>query len=228
MKHWILESRIHVLVGHYGSGKTEVALNMAEVLGKHGQLFAMVDLDVVNPYFRSRECREMVEGGGGRIVASSQACTDADISSVPAEVRAIFDDRNQRGILDVGGDPSGARVLAGYRTMIEREKARVVCVINASRPLTGTADAAVRYIREIEAACGLKVGGIIHNTHLCNQTTIEAIRDGIRMAERVGRITGIPVICHSVEEKFAKEVGVSRHKLLLLQLYMKKPWERRD
>lgn len=109
---WIDAARLTVLVGHFGSGKTEVAVNIAMELGKRGYVFSLADLDVVDPYFRSRDRKDILEQAGGRLIASSQAHMDADLPSMPPDVSVLFDNPDMYGVLDIGGDPSGARVLA--------------------------------------------------------------------------------------------------------------------
>ena len=108
--------RVSILTGHYGTGKTEVSVNLALALAAEGEQVMLADLDIVNPYFRSRERRPLLEKAGVRVISSSQACSDADVPALPAELLTILENREIRGILDIGGDPVGARVLAQDRT----------------------------------------------------------------------------------------------------------------
>lgn len=225
MSNWIDAARLTVIVGHFGSGKTELAINMAMALADKGHPFALADLDVVDPYFRSRECRDLIEKRGGRLIASSQMHVDADVPSMPPDVFALFDNPELYGILDIGGDPSGARVLARYRHDLKRCGARVLCVVNANRPLSDTAEKAVMYIRDIEAAGGIKIDGLVNNTHCCQLTEVEDILAGADMAKKVSVLTGIPVVCHSVPLALADRVSDLVYPVFPMQLYMKKPWE---
>ncbi|HJE81927.1 hypothetical protein CJ260_04120 [Megasphaera sp. ASD88] len=225
MDNWIDAARLTVIVGHFGSGKTEFAVNMAMALADKGHPFALADLDVVDPYFRSRECRDMIEERGGRLIASSQMHVDADLPSMPPDVFALFDNPELYGILDIGGDPSGARVLARYRHDLQRCGARVLCVVNANRPLSDTAEKAERYVRAIEQSSGLKIDGLINNTHCCQLTDVEDVVAGAKMAQEVSVLTGIPVVCHAVPLHLADRVSDLVYPVFPMQLYMKKPWE---
>ena len=110
----IFSHRISIITGHYGTGKTELAVNLALALAGEGCRVMLADLDIVNPYFRSRERRPLLESAGVQVISSSQACSDADVPALPAELLAILENRDVRGILDIGGDPVGARVLARF------------------------------------------------------------------------------------------------------------------
>ncbi len=222
---WIDASRLTVIVGHFGSGKTEIALNLAMAIAAKGHPFALADLDVIDPYFRSRECREMLEAAGGRLIASSPGGIDADLPSMPAEIASLFDNEDVYGVLDIGGDASGARVLARYRRRLAACGARVLCVVNANRPLTDTPEKAAAYVRSIEAASGLKIDGLVNNTHLCSQTELCDVEEGARLAAEVSRLTGVPVLFHSVPRRLAEAARGFADPVFPMELYMKKPWE---
>ena len=222
---WIDAARLTVIVGHFGSGKTEVAVNMAMELGKRGYAFSLADLDVVDPYFRSRDCRRILEQAGGRLIASSQAHMDADLPSMPPDVSVLFDNPTMYGVLDIGGDPSGARVLARYRQQLTDCGARVLCVVNGNRPLSDTPEKAAAYITRIEKAAGMPIDGLINNTHCCQLTELRDIRAGAALTEKVSVCTGIPVVCHAVPEGLAAQASDFIHPVFSMKLYMKKPWE---
>ena len=152
--------RLTIITGHYGTGKTEFAVNLALHMASRGQTVSLADLDIVNPYFRSRERRDLLSEHGIRLIASSQACTDADVPSLPAELNAILDDRQLTGILDIGGDRVGARVLARYRPRILREDYQLLYVLNANRPEVRDVSSAISYLRAIESVTGLVCFGI--------------------------------------------------------------------
>lgn len=222
---WIDAARLTVLVGHFGSGKTEVAVNIAMELGKRGYVFSLADLDVVDPYFRSRDRKDILEQAGGRLIASSQAHMDADLPSMPPDVSVLFDNLDMYGVLDIGGDPSGARVLARYRQQLKNCQARVLCVVNGNRPLSDTPEKAAAYIERIEKAAGMSIDGLINNTHCCQLTELNDIRAGAALTEDVSACTGIPVICHAVPEWLAVQASEFIHPVFPMKLYMKKPWE---
>ena len=215
--------RLTLVTGHYGTGKTEFSVNLALALAEAGERAALADLDIVNPYFRSRERRELLEAAGVRLIATSQALADADVPALPAELHAVLEDRSVRGVLDVGGDPSGARVLARYRPRILKEDYQLLCIVNAARPEVRTAERSAEYLRAIEAVAGLRCTGLVNNTHLCGETAPEDIREGAALAEEVSQITGIPVVCHTAERRFQDRLRDLP--LFPMEIRMKKPWE---
>ena len=217
--------RITVVVGHFGSGKTEFSVNLALYLREKYAPVALADLDVVDPYFRSRECAALLEEKDIRLISSAPNCHDADLPSMPPEVQVLTDNPEIWGVMDIGGDPSGARVLARYRRGLQKNDARLVCVINANRPLSDTAEKTVSYIRGIEAACGMKVDALVNNTHCCHLTDLQDVLSGAEMAVQVSELTGIPILCHAVPRRLAIEAGQYLSDVFPMDLYMKKPWE---
>ena len=143
----IFSHRVSIITGHYGTGKTELAVNLALALAGEGCRVMLADLDIVNPYFRSRERRPQLEAAGIQVISSPQACSDADVPALPAELLAILENRDVRGVLDIGGDPVGARVLARFQPKIIAEDYQLIFVLNANRPEVRTPEAAVAYLR---------------------------------------------------------------------------------
>ena len=217
--------RVSIITGHYGTGKTEFSVNLAMAMAAEGQQVMMADLDIVNPYFRSRERRAMLEQAGIQLISSSQACSDADVPSLPAELLAIFENRDIRGILDIGGDPVGARVLARFRPKILQEDYQLIYVLNANRPEVREAENAIAYLRSIEAVTGLTCTGIVNITHLCGETTEDQIRKGAVLAGAVSKETGIPVLCHVAVEPLAEKLSDLPETVFPITVKMKKPWE---
>lgn len=215
--------RLTLVTGHYGTGKTEFSVNLALALAAEGARVALADLDIVNPYFRSRERRELLEAAGVWLVATSQALADADVPALPAELHAVLEDRTLRGVLDIGGDPSGARVLARYRPRILKEDYQLLYVVNAARPEVRTAKSSIAYLRAIEAVTGLSCTGLVNNTHLCGETAPEVIREGAALAEEVSRETGVPIVCHIAEARFREQLRDLD--VFPIEIRMKKPWE---
>lgn len=216
--------RLTIITGHYGTGKTEFAVNLALHMASRGQTVSLADLDIVNPYFRSRERKGLLSERGIRLIASSQACTDADVPSLPPELHALLDDRRLTGILDIGGDAVGARVLARYRPRIIGEDYQLLYVLNANRPEVRDVSSAVSYLRAIESVTGLVCFGIVNNTHLCGETTADDVRRGAALARNVSEETGIPVVCHVAHEALAAELE-DLSPLFPITIRMKKPWE---
>ncbi len=218
--------RVLIVTGHFGTGKTAFSVNLALDLARAGERVMLADLDIVNPYFRSRARKGELEAAGVRVITSSQACSDADVPAIPAEVLTILEDRSRRGIFDIGGDPDGARVLARFRPKILREDYQLLFVSNANRPEVRTAERAAAYLRAIEEVTGLRCGGIVNNTHLCGETTPGEVRKGAVLAEAVSKETGIPVVCHAAEASVAEKLGDWDAPVYPITIKMKKPWER--
>ena len=221
----VCSHRVSIITGHYGTGKTEFAVNLALAMAGEGTSVILADLDIVNPYFRSRERRSLLEEAGVRLISSSQACSDADVPALPAELLTILEDRSLRGVLDIGGDPVGARALARFQPKIVQEDYQLIYVLNANRPEVRDREKAISYLRGIEATTGLACTGIVNNTHLCGETTEDEIRKGAALAAEVSKETGIPVLCHVAEEKFVSALSDLPETVFPITIKMKKPWE---
>ena len=222
----LFSHRVSIITGHYGTGKTELSVNLALALAAEGKRVMLADLDIVNPYFRSRERRPQLEAEGIQVLSSSPACSDADVPALPAALLAILENRDIRGILDIGGDPVGARVLARFQPKIVQEDYQLIFVLNANRPEVREAEHAIAHLRSIEAVTGLTCSGIVNNTHLCGETTPAEIRKGAALAEAVSWQTGIPILCHTAEVRFADAVSDLREPVFPITINMKKQWER--
>jgi hypothetical protein len=191
-----LKAPVTILVGHFGSGKTEIAVNLAFGWRDRGEDVAVVDLDVVKPYFRVRALREEMEGRGIRLVVPQDDRFYADLPIVVPEVRGAIARAmagHGRVIVDVGGADVGSRVLGSIPGLGDPELADVLFVVNGRRPFAETPDAVVAMVSEIERASKLKMTGLVANTHLIQETTADTVEEGLELAEAVGRVTGLPV-----------------------------------
>ena len=222
----LFSHRVSIITGHYGTGKTELSVNLALALAAEGKRVMLADLDIVNPYFRSRERRPQLGGAGIQVVSSSPTGPGAGAPPGGPRGRGGGRGRDIRGILDIGGDPVGARVLARFQPKIVQEDYQLIFVLNANRPEVREAEHAIAYLRSIEAVTGLTCSGIVNNTHLCGETTPAEIRKGAALAEAVSRQTGIPILCHTAEVRFADAVSDLREPVFPITINMKKPWER--
>ena len=187
-----LERRVTVVCGHYGTGKTNLSINLALDCARRGEDVSLVDLDVVNPYFRSADYADVLTENGVRVVGPNFANTNLDTPSLPAAVRSTIAE-GSRVIVDVGGDDAGATALGVYyRTLAEAEP-DVVYVVNRYRSMTTHADEAVQILAEIEAMSHLKATCVANNSHLKRETTETTILDSMGFAEEVASATGLPL-----------------------------------
>ena len=217
--------RIQIITGHYGSGKTEYAVNLALALAQEREHVALADMDIVNPYFRSYEQAKRLEDAGIRVIVTSCGGV-ADIPAINPEVMSIFQQEQWTGVLDIGGDPIGARVLARFAPQLKQADFDLLFVLNANRPETKDVESALQYMQGIEAECRQKVTGIVNNTHLCGETTAEEILKGAKLARELSERTSLPVIHHAVQRKFVEQVQDKLPEPILpMNIYMKKPWE---
>ena len=192
--------RVTVLVGHFGSGKTEIAVNGVLSMAARGERAALVDLDVVKPYFRSRAARDLLKEAGVELVAPDEELLESDLPIIVPRVRAVCGDPDRRVVIDAGGDDTGARALGSIRDVLAPLGVGFDLVLNFRRPFTPDVDSAVAMAREIEAAAGLAVTGVISNTHLMGQTTPEVVLEGFSLARETAQRLGVAVLAVCVEE----------------------------
>lgn len=194
--------RITLLSGHYGSGKTNVAVNMAEDLKKYEDRVTIADLDIVNPYFRTLDSKEDFEHAGIRLIVSEYANTNLDAPALPQEIYTITDDRSAHVIIDVGGDDRGALALGRISDRIREENDyEMLLVINRFRPLTRTPEDVLEVMKEIEEAGKIPFTGIINNSNLGAETDEETVLSSLKFAEETSYLTGLPIKATCVEEK---------------------------
>ncbi|GMG96666.1 nucleotide-binding protein [Tepidimicrobium xylanilyticum] len=219
------DKRLRIVIGHYGSGKTEFSVNYAVKLAKMGKKVALVDLDIVNLYFRSREKSNILEEMGIRVIGSSVKGAAVDIPAISSEVLMPLQDKSYEGIIDVGGDPVGARVLGMYYQYFIPEEYDMFFVLNANRPETQTVEKAIEYLRKIEDAARVKVTGIINNTHMLKSTTIEDVLRGQELAEKLSQEANLPIKYISAIESVAKELPKDLEgEIFPMTLYMREEW----
>ena len=214
--------RLTILCGHYGSGKTNIAVNMAYDLASQRDNVAVADLDIVNPYFRSRDSKADFDDRGIRLICSQFASSNVDLPAMPADLYAITDDRSLSVILDIGGDDRGAYALGRLRDAILNEgDYEMLMVINQYRPLTPDAPSTIEVMGEIEAACGIPFTGIINNSNLARETSAEDVLASLPYAEEVSRLSGLPIVCTTVTEELYDELCGKINPLFSLSLQAK-------
>ena len=199
--------RITLILGHYGSGKTNIAVNLAVKYRQERTNVAIADLDIVNPYFRTKDSLDLLEEKGIRLIVSEYANSNVDIPALPQDMYAVTDDKSLTCILDIGGDDRGALVLGRLRpAILEENDYEMLLVINMYRPLTADPASTVEVMREIEAAANMRCTGIINNSNLGRETTAETVLASLPYAEEVSRLTSLPIVMTTAEETVAKEL----------------------
>jgi len=213
--------RISLLCGHYGSGKTNIAVNMAlDLKNKYPKdRVAIADLDIVNPYFRTKDSREDFEKADIRLICSGFANTNLDAPALPQDLYAITDDKDMKCIIDVGGDDQGAVALGRLSPAIREENDYdMFLVINKYRPLTPDAKSVEEVRREIEKACGLKFTGVINNSNLAAGTRAEDILESVNFAREVCEYTNLPLVATSADINICGELSGKLTNLFPLKL----------
>lgn len=193
-----------IVTGHYGCGKTNLSINMALEAAKAGEKVTIVDMDLVNPYFRTSDYRQMLEEHGIEVITPVFGATNLDIPSLPASMYSIFE-REGRVIVDVGGDDVGSTVLGRFRPQLEHTDHDMIYVINRFRSMTVTAEETLEILREIETVSNLKATKLVNNSHLMSETTDAEIRKGVEYAAQVEALTGLEVIANVIPERAVNE-----------------------
>lgn len=223
----MLDKRLVIITGHYGSGKTEFAVNYAIKMKENYDNVSLADLDIVNPYFRSRERKIFLEELGVHVLDSSINNNQTlDLPALPAGIMGIIQNTNIKAILDIGGDPVGARVLARFSEQIEKNDYDLFYVINGNRPETQTKENVIKYLRNIEETSNLKVTGLINNTHLLKDTSVEDVEFGHELTKEVSWQTNIPIRYEAAMKKTADIIYNEeiKEKLFPINLYMREEW----
>jgi hypothetical protein len=201
---------VAILVGHFGSGKTEIAVNLAFGLRNRGVAVTLIDLDLVKPYLRCRLAKDDLEGRGVRLVAPPGDRFYADLPILVPEARTAARDGaglSSRVILDVGGDDLGARVLGSFSGLLEPRATELLFVVNAKRPFAEDLPSLRQMLRDVEAAARLAVTGLVANTHLIDETTPDTVREGILAARELEAATGIPLRFSAMQRHLAEAFG---------------------
>ena len=198
--------RLTLFAGHYGSGKTNIAVNYALQLASEGKKVCIADLDIVNPYFRTADSAKELEKAGIDLISPKFANSNVDLPALPAEAYRLVEDQSSYGVMDIGGDDRGAYALGRYTPYIlEENDYRMVFVANFYRPLTQTPEEALEVMGEIEMACGIKFTCIVNNSNLGGITTAADIRATEEKAKKLSELSGLPLWMTSAEASIAED-----------------------
>jgi len=222
----ILQKRLNIFCGHYGSGKTEVSLNFAIKLAKEGKKVTIVDMDIVNPYFRTADAKKILNEYGIEMIASEFANSNLDIPTVPQEVKKVFFDTDRVIIFDVGGDDDGAFALGQFNAFFQKEDYKMTLVVNTKRPLTGEMSELYDMAKRIEFASRLKFTDIANNTNIGKLTDSKTLMSDydeiVSLSEKlnlpISMQCGLDVALQDLDEEFSNEK-------FPMQIYIKMPWE---
>lgn len=220
------DKRIRIITGHYGSGKTEFAVNYTIKLRQENRKVAIADLDIVNVYFRSREKKAELERAGITVISSSIEGDGLDVPAVSAAMTMPARESSFDYIVDLGGNDVGTKVLGRLKPILKPEEVDFFMVVNTYRPSTATPEGIIEQMENLEYASGLKVTGFINNTNLIRETTAQCLRDGDAVLREVTKKTGVPVKYVSfVEELMTEEIpqGLAGE-LFPMKFYMRKTW----
>ena len=216
--------RLTLFAGHYGSGKTNIAVNYALLLASEGKKVCIGDLDIVNPYFRTKDSAKELEAAGIDLISPQFANSNVDLPALPAEAYRLVADKSVYSIMDIGGDDRGAYALGRYvPSILEENNYRMVFVANCYRPLTRTPEDAMEVMAEIEAACGLKFTHIINNSNLGTETSVQTVLDSQAYIETLSQLSGLPVFATTAVAAVAKELPEPVIPLKLQEKYFDLP-----
>jgi len=222
--------RIIAVTGHFGSGKTEFCVSLAFALARRAaesaaderERLAVADLDIENPFFRSRERQDALEAAGVRVYSDPfNGRNGSELQTISGAIRAPLEDEGCRVLLDTGGDFTGAMILNQFGKYFNEGAYRMLCVVNPFRPGSDTVDKAVEHIRGIERATGLRVTGLVANGHLIRQTTAEEVRRGWEFTAETAEKTGIPALCACCMKSLVPEAEGHGFEVFPIGMYMR-------
>lgn len=219
-------SHLIVVTGHYGSGKTNLSVNLALDLKERGKDVVVVDLDIVNPYFRTADFAELFGSKGIEVINPQYANTNLDLPVVNPQIYSAFNRPDSYVIFDVGGDDDGAIALGQYAHLFSQHEYSMLYVVNRYRHVEPDAGEAVALLRGIEASSRLKVSGILNNSHLSEETSAETVLESIRYAKEISSLSGVPLIGTTVKEDIAHKLSGQVENLYPVRRFVKTLWEK--
>lgn len=197
-----MDKRITILAGHYGSGKTNIAVNLAFSMKREGKRISVCDLDIVNPYFRTKDSLDDFQKAGIPLISSEFANTNVDVPALPQAMYAVMDDRESYFVLDIGGDDRGALALGRLSpAIVEENNYEMLLVVNFFRPLTRDNQSMLEVMKEMEQAAGIRFTGIVNNSNLGEETTPEDVLSTVEKAKSFSELCALPVVMTTVREE---------------------------
>lgn len=223
---FMFDKRISIFTGHFGSGKTEVALNYVFNLAATNKKTAIVDFDIVNPFFRTIDAKKQLEDSGIRLISSVYANTNVDVPAIPAEINSLFNQKEYKVVLDVGGDDLGAKALSAFKDDIVADDYEMYMVINLKRIMTDSEEKMLNMIDEIQESSRIKVTKLVNNTNLLHMSTGEEILEGQSVIESVSKKLGIPVgFTAGLQNAISNVKDKINSDVLYLNKHIKLPWD---
>ena len=217
--------RVTLLAGHYGSGKTNIAVNLAMKQKREGFDVTVADLDIVNPYYRTKDSEEELKAAGIPLISSPFANSNVDLPALPQELYRIVDETDTHMVVDIGGDDRGAYALGRFAQKLKDENDyEMILVINKYRPLTADEKDAVEIMKEIEEAGHLPFTAIVNNSNLGKETTAEDVLNSVPYAEKMAKDTGLPLLLTTVREDLLPELEGKIDPLMGMKLQKSRLW----
>ena len=214
--------RVTLFAGHYGSGKTNIAVNYALWLKEQGKDVIIADMDIVNPYFRTKDSIEVLENNGIELISPEFANSNVDLPALPQEMYRVVQDRSKYAVLDIGGDDRGAYALGRYTpSILDENDYEMVFVANFYRPLTTTPEEALEVMQEVSAAAGIKFTAIVNNSNVGWETTADDILATVNKAEQLSKLSGLPILFTTAEKRVAPLLSENLENVLPLELQNK-------
>ena len=217
-----------VVTGHYGCGKTNLVLNMALDFARKGEKVTVVDMDLINPYFRTSDFKGILEEKGIEVITPVFGATNLDIPSLPASMYSIFEKKNVV-IVDVGGDDAGSMVLGRFKPQFDSVDYEMLYVINRFRSMSTDLDEAVEVLKEIEAVSGLKPTGLVNNSHLMADTNQSVFDEGLEFADRISVKTGLPILFSTIQRELYDKgiiVPMKNTEIYPIDIHVKTVWQK--
>ncbi len=221
--------KLLITAGHYGSGKTNLAVNLALALKAAGEKnVSLCDADIVNPYFRTKDSEDVLEKSGVKLIAPQFANSNLDIPSMPPEINSVFDNASVRAVFDVGGDDSGAVALGQYAAQFDKTGYEMFLIINAHRFLTREPEMLLEFVYDMECASHLKFTSIVNNTNIGKETTQEVVLSSLDYIKRASELLKLPVAFTAVERTLLEKLRLSGNipdiNIFPITVYGKKDW----